>query len=949
MDITDQVGQLTKIMHEHMRNEGHSEAIKISNQIIKLIQKSADDNELAFYKSVRGLSYYKLGDYSTADRDLSSSMNLLNDDNPIKFTSFFYLGEIRKKWGQYKDSIRLLDDGFRLLQSLLEVGLQIPPHWIVYYYNTKGTVYLHLYDYDSALECFREAERNTTGFDDKGKGTAVYNIGNVYTSLGMFEDAKKKYDEAEEIAENVSDVEGVVSINLSRAGVHQILGEYREALLLLDKAASLVENIPQSQFHSRVYIQLSEHYMNRNRFETAKSMAKKGIDIAERLQLEHDILEGFILLAYSTYMLCLTRSNPDALGEAAEILEKARKIAIKLNLRIGSIHNIASLIILALGNIDQAISESGNSIDLIHEGFGKSIAIGNHAMLLSMANQFDDARKFAKIALEVSEHPREIQFRNQVYSILGYIEKKIGNLQESVEYFKNAIEHQERIFSNITSMQIRLEFRFHATGTYDQLVEALFDIYELDKSKTEFLFEALKYLELSKAREITDRLEINSNQMQSITDCPQYSDVVDAINKFHEVEVTLRQEYSFGHITYQGYKDAVEEKYGPIRELTLQVLERCPDTGFIKQPLNYDPIPRYRELFEIEPNIVIWEFFCPDGGFDSFDLIVWSKDNIDVYRKCPLDIKRVLRYTDEIHRLTGSEKYVSADNKLRELGRKLGNSIPKEVWSSLSSKALLVLIPHGDLHVLPWSVAQDENTDSKELGLLLPIVLNYSLSLMISCIKRETQLPFSALLISNPTQDLPHSTLEVNSIVELFTKNNIPDDAIILLEGMEAKKSMFLDALSKSPSLIHFSGHGRYHQNPLQSHLLFNSSSEKGEYTLTEIISNRFKGTPLFVLSACETAVSEIYMGDEAFGLIRGLLMAGSNSVVGTQWVVPDSNARIFISKFYEHLLDGKSVSESLFETRKSSMKNGSRSIYWNMFSIFGSPFKLIKFNQSLK
>jgi len=46
----------------------------------------------------------------------------------------------------------------------------------------------------------------------------------------------------------------------------------------------------------------------------------------------------------------------------------------------------------------------------------------------------------------------------------------------------------------------------------------------------------------------------------------------------------------------------------------------------------------------------------------------------------------------------------------------------------------------------------------------------------------------------------------------------------------------------------------------------------------------------LAVLSGCDTGRSELRPGDEAVGLIRGLLLSGVRSVVASQWRVSDAS-----------------------------------------------------------
>jgi CHAT domain-containing protein len=54
----------------------------------------------------------------------------------------------------------------------------------------------------------------------------------------------------------------------------------------------------------------------------------------------------------------------------------------------------------------------------------------------------------------------------------------------------------------------------------------------------------------------------------------------------------------------------------------------------------------------------------------------------------------------------------------------------------------------------------------------------------------------------------------------------------------------------------------------------------------------------LAVLSGCDTGTSELRPGDEAVGLIRGLLLSGVRSVVASQWRVSDASTSDLLCGF---------------------------------------------------
>jgi CHAT domain-containing protein len=84
---------------------------------------------------------------------------------------------------------------------------------------------------------------------------------------------------------------------------------------------------------------------------------------------------------------------------------------------------------------------------------------------------------------------------------------------------------------------------------------------------------------------------------------------------------------------------------------------------------------------------------------------------------------------------------------------------------------------------------------------------------------------------------------------------------------------------------------------------------------LEEIFALDLRPCSLVTLSACETGLSDPRsLSDEYISLPSGFLVAGSPSIVGSQWAVNDFATAFLMVKFYENLVGG-----SLAETRSLS------------------------------
>ena len=96
--------------------------------------------------------------------------------------------------------------------------------------------------------------------------------------------------------------------------------------------------------------------------------------------------------------------------------------------------------------------------------------------------------------------------------------------------------------------------------------------------------------------------------------------------------------------------------------------------------------------------------------------------------------------------------------------------------------------------------------------------------------------------------------------------------------------------------------------------------------------------TELVVLSACDTGLGEVQVGEGVFGLRRAFVLAGAKTLVMSLWKVPDKQTQELMVEFYHRLLAGQSRADALREAQLALKARYPEPWYWGGFICQGNP-----------
>ena len=136
--------------------------------------------------------------------------------------------------------------------------------------------------------------------------------------------------------------------------------------------------------------------------------------------------------------------------------------------------------------------------------------------------------------------------------------------------------------------------------------------------------------------------------------------------------------------------------------------------------------------------------------------------------------------------------------------------------------------------------------------------------------------PFEMMVVIQP-ETLPYANQELQNIA-----GHVPNKCLVKLgvPGAPATVNEVISHLS-AVSIAHFACHGEQNKtNPLESSLIL----EDGQLKISRIIRESTPNASLALLCACETAMGDKNLPDEAMHLGATLLFAGFRGVVATMW-----------------------------------------------------------------
>ncbi|TET11556.1 MAG: CHAT domain-containing protein [Candidatus Thorarchaeota archaeon] len=574
------------------------------------------------------------------------------------------------------------------------------------------------------------------------------------------------------------------------------------------------------------------------------------------------------------------------------------------------------------GSVDDAIARFEFLADFAEEidkkGSWLEAVYAHYNLKCSLDASQEELHQFRESLRDVSEEFRA-DFRSRVGRLWASQElnnKLVRILKDEIEQVNHPVR---KFFEAIESMRSRL--LLDSVG--NKFVE--FIDQDIEKEVTELERDVLRFYP---SKEPDDDLFETRLASQLTIGFPGFEkDELKRSKHIWKIEA-LYKETSAGYV---GSEETVD--------LTSLMNSLKPDEILVRYYVP-DPYQNPVDIFiiAVSPNKfgsdwVKFELF-PDTGFRA---------RMSVGKGEPIDVSPIIQYF--AHLRTSIKNTDKEDNEetlsiLETLYNLLISPLSKLGVLTVDTKRLIV-VPDGILNLIPFAALRKPNGNFLIQEVALVLSPSASVWYNNQALKREEVSNF--LGFANP--DLSYTDLTDLELAEEGLK-----DITENLKALNCKKRLGTNAteinlrrLVSGQHIIHFATHGEFpEQDVIDFHQLLLSASQDhdGRVHAEELRKMDFRSARLVVLSICNGGIYRIGPGNELYGLVPALLIAGAENVIGTLWQIEDRAGRRFMIEFYKYLIKyGPALANKL--TCEKAIKHKYPIRNWAGFALIGTgrPF----------
>lgn len=373
----------------------------------------------------------------------------INNDTINLIRAHELMGRCKEIKGKYKEAILQYEQGVQLAERIHNEGL------IASIYCRLGNTYSKVSDYTKALELHNASlEFNLKLGDSVAVASNCIDIGDIHSQLGQFSEALGVLNEAKS-GINTNNYETRIRANNNLSHVYQQLGDFSKAIEFATQNLLLLENNPDHYMLIDVYINMGNIQNEFLNHQEAIKNYMKAEQLAKKYKHVHQTANLALLLG-KVYL------NIDMLNAAQVHLNEAKENFKQLNDFRGNIEAINGIALIYLKQKELVKAEKlfDYSIELANK---HNLPIQKSRSLLGLSKtefakqNYQLAESLLYNALEIGN---EIEAQLEILKCYEFLHRILhfqGKNKEALEKFEMALDFKNNLFPQTLQKQLNLE------------------------------------------------------------------------------------------------------------------------------------------------------------------------------------------------------------------------------------------------------------------------------------------------------------------------------------------------------------------------------------------------------------------------------------------------------------------------------------------------------------
>lgn len=428
-------------------DEGDDQQKAIANYQVAVINRKKGNYDNAFKNGFEALSYYEKAkntkgiisaktligscysltmDNENAKKYFTSAINLGNEFDQFKTTSYIGLGNVL----YYQDSIEKAEKIYQNAIQLIEKNGETSGTLTAGLFINLGNIQYTKDNLEAAKDFYLEGYRMYDKINSKiGLCISAFNIGDVYYKLGNYEESEKYYLITLNLGKEVNSIDDITYALQGLSDLYKTKNDYKNALKYMEEYHDFADSISKIQHNSIVNnLQLEyEHEKNEIKLQKQDKLIRQAKiekikdDLYKRLLIFGigglAILAAISLFSYlkikkKNHIIEHSKIELDKTLKEKDVLLKEIHHRVKNNLQM--ISSLLNLQTYSLSSKDaiRALEESKNRVQamaLVHKKLYQNTKISNINLeeyiydLSTWMGQVDSANKELNFELKIEQ------------------------------------------------------------------------------------------------------------------------------------------------------------------------------------------------------------------------------------------------------------------------------------------------------------------------------------------------------------------------------------------------------------------------------------------------------------------------------------------------------------------------------------------------------------------